>query len=127
MCVFRASVSFLGDTQTSHINRLLDAFYEERVGDDFEENETDEVFEPPTQEEVDQTVDTLIEAEPEGTEKAIEFLQAADASEDPIERDLLMMSAQFHRGEAEASFLIQQAIERYGQDAVAPYVRRLMA
>ena len=38
-----------------------------------------------------------------------------------------MMSAQFHRGEADASFLIQKAIEPYGQDAVAPYVRRLMA
>ena len=111
------------------INRLLDLYYEENPEEEeeFEENETDEVFEPPTQEEVDQTVDTLVKAEPEGTEKALEFLQAADASEDPIERDILMMSAQFHRGEAEASFLIQQAIERYGQDAVAPYVRRLMA
>ena len=109
------------------IDKLMNAFYEQNGEPVAATDEVDEPeMEPITEEEVDNTISSLTTNEAGGTEVAFQFLKQAEQTENPMERDLLMSAASFHRGEQSASFLIQQAIERYGQDAIAPFVRKMM-
>lgn len=114
------------DVLNRALEKLMDAFFQENSVSESDWIDEEVEVEPVSQEEVNDVVDELTSNEPEGTETAFQFLQQAQASEDPMERELLIMSSQFHRGESSASFLIQKAIDRYGQDAIAPFIRKWM-
>ncbi len=106
------------------IEELMNLYHEENgePDDAFEETEA----EPIEQEEVDSVVETLVNNEPEGMETAYSFLQQAEQTEDPIHREVLMASAEFHNQTTDASTLIQRLVDKHGIETLAPYIRELI-
>ena len=84
--------------------------------------EVDEV-EPVTDDQFQEAYSGLIEQEPQGTELAFQYLQAAEQSEDPVYRDVAMATAEFHRGQMTAEEAINVVLERHSIDDAARIYR----
>ena len=92
------------DSDWSSVNKYLETWSEE-----FRENQS----EPVDYEAVTQELNSLAETEAEGTELAYELLQQAEQSSDPLESEILQMSAAFHRGEVSAETAIQSLLDKH--------------
>ena len=76
-------------------------------------------------EEVNQELDQLAEAEPEGLETAFELLQQAEQTDNPIESEMLQMASAFHKGDISANDAIQQMLNKYPLEQLIPLYNHL--
>ena len=101
---------------------MLDAGAFEGLDDDYEEEGDDDDFSPLTEDEgevYEQIVTELVGVEPLGEEQADYLLQAAAENQDnPLMRDMLLASAQYHVGEADVDQIAQVLIQEYGKSSV---------
>lgn len=106
------------DTLMPLLEELMESYYEQ-VGDELQDVEQTDPFEddsPIDQEEVDLALDNLQQQDVLGEETAYEFMQAAvEAQEngDVVLRDALAATASYHRGEADATELITDMMDKY--------------
>lgn len=77
------------------------------------EMETDQPQADASHEEIVKELDDLAETEALGTETAFEYLQMAEQATDPIEKEMLMLTASFHRNEIDAESAIQSMLSKY--------------
>lgn len=104
------------------INKQLEwllTLYREENAEAFEDAEV----EPITDEDFQEAYAGLTEQEPQGTELAFQYLQAAEQSDDPVYRDVAMATAEFHRGQMTAEEAINAVLERHSiEDAARIYL-----
>lgn len=104
------------DSDWSSVHKYLEQWSEE-----YREGQTPQV----NYEEVTQELNTLAESESLGTETAFEFLQMAEQASDPIESEMLQLTASFHKGDVSAEDAIQSMLDRYPIDQLLPIYNKL--
>ena len=85
-----------------------------------------EELEEISDEQFDDAIDSLNAQEAGGTELAYQWLEAAEASSDPVFADIAQMTARFHRGEVTSNEAIDAVIAAHGLNKAAKFYRQYM-
>ena len=138
---FHDAVSWANKTQTEgwieRYNDLMDGSLEDinkgveelmalyEAENDVEEVAPDEEVEtePVSQEQVNDALDVLSSNEPLGMEQAYAFLEQAQATDNPIEREVLMAAGEFHSQQTDANTIIQRLLGKFSPEQLAPFVK----
>ena len=103
------------------VEQMLE-FYYEANGEPVEEEEVEV-----SDEEFNDAYQDLTSSEPEGTEVAYQWLEAAEQTDDPAYRDVYMLTAEYHRGNISPEEALETIVNKYGLNKAAEMYKYLSA
>ena len=104
------------------IEQMLEHYYEAN-GEPVEQEPEVEV----SDEEFNDAYQDLTSSEPEGTEVAYQWLEAAEQTDDPAYRDVYMLTAEYHRGNISPEEALEAIVNKYGLNKAAEMYKHLSA